>query len=204
MVGKTEGSTRRGGALALFTALALLLAGATAAIASANAGGGLSPVAATPPAPVPTPAPGTASATVFPVRGAHQLWDGIGAGRGHQGVDIGARCGTPLVAAQAGRITYSKWHSRAGNYLVLDAAGSTIDLMYAHMREVALVRAGQPVAAGQLLGYVGDTGNASGCHLHLEVWEGTYYRGGAPVDPMPYLASWKRSTKRAYLRGTTR
>jgi murein DD-endopeptidase MepM/ murein hydrolase activator NlpD len=149
-----------------------------------------------------SPAPPTTeslvpSRQVYPIRGAHEYWDGIGAGRSHQGVDIGSPCGTPLVASQAARVRYSKYHARAGNYTVLDVTGSPIDLVYMHMSEPASVTAGQSVAAGQPLGLVGDTGNASGCHLHFEIWEGAYYGGGAPIDPMPFLTAWDRDRKRA-------
>jgi len=116
----------------------------------------------------------------------------MGAGRGHQGVDIGSACGTPLVAAGSGRVRFVKYHPRAGNYAVIDLAGSTIDLAYMHMREPASVLVGQTLSAGQQIGFVGDTGNASGCHLHFEVWEGAYYGGGAPIDPMPFLTQWER------------
>ena len=57
-----------------------------------------------------------------------------------------------------------------------------------HLREPSVVP-GQLVAAGQLVGAVGDTGNASGCHLHFELWEGAYYGGGAPsTRALPHLA----------------
>lgn len=186
-------------AVALLAALASAAAGATASTAAAKDGeGGLSataPPPATPPAAV--PAAEETSRQVFPVRGRHQYWDGMGAGRGHDGVDIGSRCGTQLVAAQASRVRYVKYHPRGGHYVVLDAKRSPLDLVYMHLAERASVRAGQHVAAGQLIGYVGDTGNASGCHLHFEVWDGAYYRGGSPIDPMPFLTSWDRQRQRA-------
>ena len=64
-----------------------------------------------------------------------------------------------------------------------------------HMREPASVVVGQMLSAGQPIGSVGDTGNASGCHLHFEVWEGAYYGGGAPIDPMPFLTQWDRKRR---------
>jgi murein DD-endopeptidase MepM/ murein hydrolase activator NlpD len=60
-----------------------------------------------------------------------------------------------------------------------------------HMQEPAIVKAGQALSAGQPIGTVGETGNASGCHLHFEVWEGTYDGGGSPVDSMPFLNAWR-------------
>ena len=172
--------------------LAALSAGTIAAPAQAG-GGGVSPTkppSATPPA-------GGALGQAYPIRGPHEYWDEMGAGRNHQGVDIGSKCGTPLVAAQPGRVRYVKYHARAGNYAVIDVKNSENDLVYMHMQEPATVKPGQSVAAGQSLGLVGDTGNASGCHLHFEIWEGTYYGGGSPIDPMPYLTAWDRDRKRA-------
>jgi len=195
LVGLKASSTRIRSSFAI--ALAFLAAAAlTVTVAPAEAGeGGLS--AAPAPPPVQPVTPGAASRQVFPVRGAHQYWDGFGAGRGHDGADVGARCGTPLVAAQAGRVRFVKYHARAGNYLVIDVKESIYDLAYMHLAEPAPVAPGQSVAAGQPVGIVGDTGNASGCHLHFELWEGAYYGGGAPIDPMPYLLSIDGERKRA-------
>lgn len=135
---------------------------------------------------------------IFPVRGPHAFWDGFGAGRGHQGVDIGARCGTPLVAALPGKVTRRATHPAAGNYLVIGVTGLNVEIAYMHLARPAEVRPGQSVGAGQAVGVVGDSGNASGCHLHFEYWEGRYWRGGSPVDPEPYLREWegKRRAKR--------
>ena len=133
---------------------------------------------------------------VFPVRGAHEYWAGFGDGRGHQGADVGAACGTPLVSIAAGTLTKSAYHPRAGNYLVIDLARSTQDIAYMHMTEPTTLRVGSKLSAGQVVGYVGDTGNASGCHLHFELWEGEYYGGGAPIDPMPFLKSLEPRAKR--------
>jgi murein DD-endopeptidase MepM/ murein hydrolase activator NlpD len=46
------------------------------------------------------------------------------------------------------------------------------------------------VFTGQLIGYVGDTGDAVGCHLHFELWSGQWQAGGAPIDPLPALQGW--------------
>jgi murein DD-endopeptidase MepM/ murein hydrolase activator NlpD len=127
---------------------------------------------------------------VFPVRGPHSFWDGFGAGRGHQGADIGAACGTPLVAALPGRVSHRAYQSAAGNHVVIDVEGVNADIAYMHMARPALVRPGQVVSAGQTLGYVGETGRASGCHLHFEYWIGAWWAGGTPVDPEPYLREW--------------
>jgi murein DD-endopeptidase MepM/ murein hydrolase activator NlpD len=133
---------------------------------------------------------------VFPIRGPHEYWAGFGDGRGHQGADIGAACGTPLVAAAAGKITMSEYHPRAGNYLVIDLKSTDQDLAYMHMTELTTLKVGTTVSAGQVVGFTGDSGNASGCHLHFELWEGEYYGGGAPVDPIPFLKALEPRAKR--------
>ncbi|MGC1164621.1 MAG: M23 family metallopeptidase [Solirubrobacterales bacterium] len=187
-----ERTIRTGAAAAIVALLALLAVAAEAPAAGSGAQGGVS----SSPAVEPTAPPVSTGRQVFPIRGAYEFWDGFGAGRNHQGADVGATCGTPLVAVAAARVRMSKFHARAGNYAVLDLKGSELDLVYAHMVEPALVPAGTAVAAGQTIGYVGDTGNASGCHLHFELWEGAYYGGGAAIDPMPFLESLDRERKR--------
>jgi peptidase M23-like protein len=133
----------------------------------------------------------------FPILGAHQfnLSAGrFGAGRSghrHQGQDVFARCGTPLVAARGGKVEYAGYHSLAGYYVVIDGAGTGVDHMYAHLREPALVTTGATVYTGQQIGEVGDTGDAVGCHLHFEEWSAPgWYKGGRPFDPLPDLKRW--------------
>ena len=134
----------------------------------------------------------------FPVRGPHGYGEfaaSFGGGRGHQGQDVFAACGTPIVAARGGVVKFKQYHSRAGHYLVIDGARTRRDYAYMHMRDAALVDAGDRVHTGQLLGFVGDSGRASGCHLHFEMWSGPgWYDGGRPFDPLPSLQAWdKRS-----------
>jgi murein DD-endopeptidase MepM/ murein hydrolase activator NlpD len=131
---------------------------------------------------------------VFPVRGPHSYGDGMGAGRGHEGVDVMASCGTRMVSALKGRVEHRDYHSAAGNYVVIDTKGSPDDLMYAHLIRPSLVQPGQRVSAGQMIGRVGETGNAQGCHLHFEYWSGDWYGGGSPVDPVPFLKRLDRKS----------
>jgi murein DD-endopeptidase MepM/ murein hydrolase activator NlpD len=186
-----ERTIRTGAAVAIIALLALL-----AMIGQAPAAGGQGGLSSAPAPEATALPPAAAGKQFYPIRGPHQFWEGFGAGRGHQGADIGSSCGTPLVAVGAGRVRMSKYHARAGNYAVLDLTGSELDLVYAHMVDPALVPAGSAVAAGQTIGFVGDTGNASGCHLHFELWEGAYYGGGAPIDPVPFLESLDRKRLR--------
>jgi hypothetical protein len=132
----------------------------------------------------------------FPIRGAHTFGTGVaafGGGRNHQGHDVFAECGTPLVAARGGVVKLKATHSRAGNYLVIDGEQTDIDYVYMHLAAPAMVERGDRVRTGQPIGFVGDTGHADGCHLHFELWSGPgWYSGGSPFDPLPELKSWDR------------
>jgi murein DD-endopeptidase MepM/ murein hydrolase activator NlpD len=149
-----------------------------------------------PAAPVDPEAPGafTFLGYRFPVLGAHDFGEfaaRFGGGRGHQGQDIFAACGTPIVAARGGTVKFKQYHSRAGYYLVIDGARTGTDFVYMHMREAALVEKGDKVKTGQPIGFVGDTGRASGCHLHFELWTAPgWYSGGSAFDPLPDLQVW--------------
>lgn len=155
--------------------------------------------AAPPTAPPPAPpaaeaAPPARGAGVFPIQGAHtygKTASNVFTGKGrHQGNDVFSACGTPLVAPKAATVTRAATESRAGNYVVLTADDGR-SFAYMHMREVSPVVKGQRVAAGQAVGTVGDTGRASGCHLHFELWTAPgWYQGGEPIDPRPQLQAW--------------
>ena len=133
--------------------------------------------------------PGDAAGT-FPIAGAHDFGTAtnrFGGGRGHKGQDVFAKCGTPIVAALSGRVQMAKFQDRAGNYAVIAADDGTSQA-YMHMRLPATVSRGQRVAAGQQIGEVGETGRATGCHLHFELWTAPgWYEGGEAVDPLPLL-----------------
>ncbi|HEU4735977.1 MAG TPA: peptidoglycan DD-metalloendopeptidase family protein [Solirubrobacterales bacterium] len=135
----------------------------------------------------------------FPILGAHEFGGSagrFGAGRSghtHQGQDVMAACGTPLLAARGGTVQYSGYQYAAGNYVVIDGRGTTLDFMYAHLAEPSPLQTGDQVRTGQPIGVVGDTGDASGCHLHFEIWTAPgWYEGGSPVDPLSYLEKWDR------------
>jgi murein DD-endopeptidase MepM/ murein hydrolase activator NlpD len=135
---------------------------------------------------------------IFPIRGPHYFGTGaaaFGGGRGHQGQDVFAKCGTPLVAARGGRVKFKQYHSAAGYYIVVDGDRTGYDYAYMHMREPALVDQGDHIYTGQPIGFVGDTGHADGCHLHFEAWKAPgWYSGGSPVDPLPLLAAWDKTS----------
>jgi len=132
---------------------------------------------------------------LFPIRGRHDLGqsetNNFGGGRGHQGQDAFARCGTRLAAARGGKVQYAGYHGRAGNYVVIDGDGIGIDYAYMHLRQAPLVSTGQRVFTGQKIGEVGETGRATGCHLHFEMWSAPgWYEGGKAFDPLPSLERW--------------
>ena len=138
---------------------------------------------------------------IFPVRGPHDFGSSgahFGAGRGgrsHQGQDVFARCGTPLVAARGGRVQFAGHQSSAGNYIVIDGSAPDWDYVYMHLVSRPTLAKGTRVAAGQQIGQVGDTGNAHGCHLHFELWRAPgWYEGGRPFDPLPALRAWDRAS----------
>jgi len=137
-------------------------------------------------------APESAPTTSFPIDGAHRYGGPVtrfGGGRGHQGTDVFADCGTRLRAAAAGRVRDAKFHGSAGHYVVISTASGR-DHVYAHLRIPSRLKAGDRVAAGDTIGSVGDSGNAWDCHLHFETWTAPgWYAGGRPVDPLPLLKS---------------
>jgi murein DD-endopeptidase MepM/ murein hydrolase activator NlpD len=133
----------------------------------------------------------------FPILGNHEFSMGEGrfgaprSGHTHQGQDVMAECGTPLVAARGGTVQYAGFEASAGNYLVIDGKGTPDDFMYAHLAEPSPLHTGESVRTGQPIGIVGDTGDATACHLHFEMWGPPgWYEGGSPFDPLPYLEKW--------------
>jgi murein DD-endopeptidase MepM/ murein hydrolase activator NlpD len=135
---------------------------------------------------------------VFPLAGAFD-WGGRDArfgakrkGHRHQGQDLPAALGTPVVAPHAGTVEAVDFQAKAaGNYVVLDSDGEDYDFVFMHLRTGSIrVVVGQHVRAGQPLGEVGSTGESTGPHLHFEVWVGGWYVGGHPIDPLPLLKAW--------------
>ena len=88
---------------------------------------------------------------------------------GHRGTDIPAPEGTPILAAHSGTVLVSGWNDSYGNQVLLDN-GAGLSTRYAHMTQTA-VTAGEAVTAGQVIGYVGSTGDSTGFHLHFEVMQ---------------------------------
>jgi murein DD-endopeptidase MepM/ murein hydrolase activator NlpD len=153
------------------------------------------PVVAPPPAPAPA-AP--LSSGVFPVQGTYSFGGAdarFGAPRSghiHQGQDVIAAEGTPLVAPLAGTITWRAYQAAGAGYYVVLHGTDGRDYVFMHFQDGSLlVSKGDVVAAGQRLGAVGSTGDAEGPHLHFEIWpNGWYADGSQPIDPLPDLLAW--------------
>jgi murein DD-endopeptidase MepM/ murein hydrolase activator NlpD len=132
----------------------------------------------------------------FPVAGPHSYGDRFGVprsgGRTHEGQDVVADCGTPLVAARGGRVQ-GRGYSDAlyGFWVLIDGRGTRRDYFYSHLREATTLADGERVHTGERVGSVGKTGNARGefCQLHFELWP-RGYRHGAPKDPLGALRHW--------------
>jgi murein DD-endopeptidase MepM/ murein hydrolase activator NlpD len=136
------------------------------------------------------PAP---AAGVFPVRGRYDFGSAVnrfGGGRGHQGQDIFAACTTPVLAARAGTVITVATAGNEGNYAVVEAPDGSQNA-YLHMLDRASLERGAEVRAEQVIGKVGESGNAVGCHLHFETWTAPgRYSGGRAIDPRPDLDRW--------------
>jgi murein DD-endopeptidase MepM/ murein hydrolase activator NlpD len=98
----------------------------------------------------------------------------------HKGVDLAAYKGTPIYASRSGTINVATYHKTAGNYVTINH-GDGYTSVYMHMTHY-VVKVGQYVKAGQLIGYVGSTGRSTGPHLHFGIhYKGTY------VNPMDFI-----------------
>jgi murein DD-endopeptidase MepM/ murein hydrolase activator NlpD len=117
---------------------------------------------------------------IWPINGAFTSPFGMRWGRLHAGVDLAAPEGTPIRAAESGRVILMGWTGGYGNYTCI-AHGGALSTCYAHQSRYG-TSVGASVSQGQVIGYVGNTGNSTGAHLHFETRV-----NGTPVDPMGYL-----------------
>ena len=117
---------------------------------------------------------------IWPVNGAVVSPFGMRWGRLHAGVDIAVGSGTPIRAADSGRVVLMGWVGGYGNYTCVQHTGS-LSTCYAHQSSFGTSN-GASVSQGQVIGYVGCTGHCFGDHLHFETRV-----NGSPVDPMGYL-----------------
>ena len=98
----------------------------------------------------------------------------------HSGIDISASPGAPILATAEGVVSHSGWTPHSGNVVVLEH-GCGFSTIYAHNKKNA-VKLGQKVKRGEVIGYVGSTGNSTGPHVHYEVW-----KDGKHVNPQHYF-----------------
>ncbi len=126
--------------------------------------------------------------------GGRFVWPVVGGGNyisqyyhyGHYGLDIAADYGSRVRAGGSGTVIWAGWKSNGGGYQVWIAHGSGLYTTYNHMSGVTVGR-GQHVGRGQQVGRIGQSGNATGPHLHFEVWRGPVWDGGTRVNPLGYL-----------------
>ena len=110
----------------------------------------------------------------------YRLHPKTGARDFHSGMDIAADPGLPVKATADGIVSYAGWSGGSGNLVALEH-GFGFSTFFAHNRLVA-VKVGQKVKRGDILGYVGSTGNSTGPHLHYEVW-----KEGKALDPITFV-----------------
>jgi murein DD-endopeptidase MepM/ murein hydrolase activator NlpD len=148
-------------------------------------------------APAPAPTPG-----VFPVQGAYSFggpdarFGGTRAGHVHQGQDIIAAEGTPVVTPVAGVVAWRAYQASGAGYYVVVHGDDARDYAFMHFQKGStLVTKAQRVSAGQRLASIGDTGDAQGAHLHFEIWPDGWWatKHSAPIDPLPELQAWAAS-----------
>ncbi len=118
---------------------------------------------------------------VYPVRG--RLSSGFGHrwGTTHKGIDLACAAGTPIKASDGGTVVYSGWNNGGYGYMVKIDHGNGYQTVYAHNSRNA-VSVGQKVAQGEVIAYVGSTGNSTGNHVHFEV-----IQGGVQKNPLNFL-----------------
>lgn len=142
-----------------------------------------------PPKPAPPgPAPGPVGQTVHPVKGKWTLVSRFSP-PAHMGVDLGAAAGTPLLACVDGTVRYGV-DPKGGNVAILSSTLDGTAFYYAHMN--APQSGSRDVRAGEIVGAVGNSGNASvtAPHLHFELWPGGDRTRA--VDPLPFLQTAKK------------
>jgi len=148
---------------------------------------------------VPTPAQTVAEGAVFPVVGPHNFggpenrFGAPRAGYFHEGQDVLAEEGLQVVAPLAGTIIATSYQAGGAGWYAAEQTVDGLSFFYAHCQASSLaVSAGQAVKAGQAICKVGQTGDATAPHLHLEIWVGGWHGpGGYSIDPLPYLEAWE-------------
>ena len=127
------------------------------------------------------PGPASSQGFISPLKkGSYTLGDGLGAGRNHTGQDMPAAGGTPIMAAKGGTVTVKSTPGGYGQYVEVQHPDGTMT-RYAHMSKFGEYKDGQQVNTGDVIGYVGTTGNSTGNHLHFEI-----FKNGQKLEPKNY------------------
>jgi len=138
----------------------------------------------------------------FPVAGPHAFGDRFGVGRvghRHQGQDVVAAAGLPVVAPAAGTVEATGYQAAAAGYWVEMHTPGGRDFFFAHcQKRSTAVHSGEAVGPGTRLCRVGQTGDATGPHLHFEIWLDGWRTSSAshPIDPLPQLERWQAADPR--------
>ena len=145
------------------------------------------------------PPPAPSFAGVFPVQGGYSLGGAearFGAQRDghiHQGQDLIAAEGTPVVAPLASTATWVAYQAGGAGYYVVLRGADARDYVFMHLKAGSItVAKGAALATGQQFAQVGSTGGSSGPHLHFEIWPEGWYSSNEskPIDPLPQLLEW--------------
>lgn len=152
------------------------------------------------PEPQADPTPPVAGGGTFPVVGVHSFGSDdsrFGAGRTghiHEGQDIMAAEGLPVVSPLAGTVAFVDYQEGGAGYYIVINADDGRSFFFAHLQKGSItVQQGQRVAEATTIAGVGTTGASSGPHLHFEIWQGGWRdRKGTPIDPLPQLRTWDR------------
>jgi len=126
--------------------------------------------------------------------GGRLSWPVVGGGNyisqyyhyGHWAIDIAAQYGTEVVAAAGGKVIFAGWKNNGGGWQVWISHGGNIYTTYNHMSAIT-VGDGESVSRGGQVGRIGQSGDATGPHLHFEVWDGQIWNGGQRMNPLNYL-----------------
>ena len=188
--GTAGGKVQRDGRY-FFRVFATSASGATAS----SAGAPTVPAASPPTAPAPAASSSSATAS----RSAAPTTTGPAPLRSAAAAATRARTPSPSAAPRSSRPAAASSSSSSttrprGTTSSSTATNEGYDYAYMHLRDASLVDEGDHVYTGQPIGFVGNTGRASGCHLHFEVWKAPgWYSGGSAINPLPLLQAWDKT-----------
>ncbi len=163
--------------------MAALVAGSLSVPAAASASVLTGPVIHVPP---------LQSGPYLPLSVEPHFGEGLDAGRGHEGMDLFAPLGTPLLAVSPATVITagSGYSGGEGNHVSLYDPSVNRTYNYFHLRDAPMVSKGQHVTAGQEVGELGCSGSCDGRHLHFEIRDGRGMYAPHYVDPSPYVHRW--------------